>query len=70
MSKKGLISLSLAAALLGGWYLTSAIAHPKPSKKSNSGANTTAIFNNAAEMVVAGQQTFRFGTFGDEGFLG
>lgn len=60
----------------GVWLFTQAMAAPRQKKddsdgkKNTGGANVAATFQNAAQMVVKGQQTFRFDTFGDEGFWG
>src|SRR5436190_16029185 len=55
------------------WLCAQAIAEPhhdnnSNGKKNTEGANADATFQNAAKMVVQGQQTFRYDTFGDETF--
>jgi cytochrome c5 len=70
-----LTALAVTVFSTGIWLFTEATADPrhdkKPQgKKNTAGANAEATFQNAAQMVVQGQQIFRFDTFGDEAFWG
>ncbi|HTL55951.1 MAG TPA: hypothetical protein VL361_09745 [Candidatus Limnocylindrales bacterium] len=76
-SKRNSLVMVMAAGVfaLGVWLFAVALAEPNPhennhGKKNTGGANSAATFQNSAEMVVQGQQIFRFDTFGDESFWG
>jgi hypothetical protein len=67
--------LGIGVLSAGTWFFGEAMADPhhgknSEGKKEHRRGNVEATFQNAAQMVVEGQQTFRFDTYGDEAFWG
>jgi hypothetical protein len=71
-----LTALAAGVFALSLWVFTLALAEPPPGRGGKNhngsveGTTSSAMVENAAQMVTQGQQIFRFDTFGDEVFWG